>query len=222
MQPGPRYLANGKEIAPRDGALIAGITAYADGPEETAEVVKAHIEKTGVDTIKLSMSGEEITEHLRAEDTTFDDASVAAAVEAAHALGARVCSHARSDESVLQCLQYGVDVIYHASFISDSTMDALEAQKERVFVAPAINWLYGTLYEAGAFGYPQSKADSVGYKRELEIAIAGLKEMYKRGIRILPGGDYGWVALRPFSLRLMLDINQRHEQLRLDTARNIP
>ena len=185
-------------------------------------MVKAHIEKTGVDTIKLSMSGEEITEHLRAEDTTFDDASVAAAVEAAHALGARVCSHARSDESVLQCLQYGVDMIYHASFISDSTMDALEVQKERVFVAPAINWLYGTLYEADAFGYPQSKADSVGYKRELEIAIAGLKEMYKRGIRVLPGGDYGCVPLHPSSLCLVRDANQRHEQLRLDTARHIP
>lgn len=37
--------------------------------------------------------------------------------------------------------RYGVDMIYHASFISDSTMEALEAQKERVFVAPALAWL---------------------------------------------------------------------------------
>jgi hypothetical protein len=29
--PGPRYLANGKEIARRGGELTAGITAYADG-----------------------------------------------------------------------------------------------------------------------------------------------------------------------------------------------
>jgi hypothetical protein len=57
--------------------------------------------------------------------------------------------------------------------------------------APAINWLYSTLYDAAAFGYPQTKAETVGYKRELEVAIAGLKEMYRRGIRVLPGGDYG-------------------------------
>ena len=57
--------------------------------------------------------------------------------------------------------------------------------------APAINWLYSTLYDAAAFGYPQTKAETVGYKRELEIAIAGLKEMHRRGIKILPGGDYG-------------------------------
>lgn len=99
------------EIAPKDGALIEGITAFADGPDETRAVVRAHIEKTTVDNIKLSMSGEEITEHLRAEDTTFEDESVAAAVEEAHSLGARVCSHARSDESVLQCLMYGVDMV---------------------------------------------------------------------------------------------------------------
>jgi hypothetical protein len=28
----------------------------------------------------------------------------------------------------------------------------LERQKDRAFVVPAINWLYGTLYDAEAFG----------------------------------------------------------------------
>jgi imidazolonepropionase-like amidohydrolase len=65
------------------------------------------------------MSGEEITEHLRAEDTTFDDESVAAAVEEAHSLGVRVCAHARSDESIMQCLQYGVDVVSTPYLSSD-------------------------------------------------------------------------------------------------------
>lgn len=31
--PGPRYLANAKEIAKPDGQLVDGITAYAEGPE---------------------------------------------------------------------------------------------------------------------------------------------------------------------------------------------
>jgi len=39
---------------------------------------------------------------------------------------------------------------------------------------------------------PVSKAEAVGYARELEIAIGGLKEMHRRGIKILPGGDYGF------------------------------
>lgn len=31
--PGPRYLANAREIAKPNGDLVAGITAFADGPE---------------------------------------------------------------------------------------------------------------------------------------------------------------------------------------------
>ena len=189
--PGPRFLANGMEMAPRDGALVAGITSYADTDEEAIEQVKLHI-ATGVDNVKLSMSGEEITETIRAEDTVFKDSMVYNAIETAHAAGKRVCGHARSDESIMQCLQYGVDVIYHASFISDATMDALEVQKDRVFVAPAINWLIATLNDAVAFGYTFSKAESVGYKRELEVALKGLQEMRRRGIKVLPGGDYGF------------------------------
>lgn len=33
--PGPRYLANGQEIAKPEGDLVAGITAFADGVEGT-------------------------------------------------------------------------------------------------------------------------------------------------------------------------------------------
>ncbi|KAJ7220822.1 hypothetical protein GGX14DRAFT_549417 [Mycena pura] len=188
---GPRFLANGKEMAPAAGALIAGITRFVETEEDIVKAVN-EMADMGIDQCKFSMSGEEITEHLRAEDTTFPDRLVAAGVEAAHARGMRVCSHARSDEAVLQCLQYGADIIYHASFISDATMDALEAQKARVVVAPAINWLIGTLQDAATYGYPVSKAEAVGYARELEIATAALKEMHRRGIKILPGGDYGF------------------------------
>jgi len=32
----------------------------------------------------------------------------------------------------------------------------------------------------------------MGYMRELEIAIEACKKMHRRGIRVLPGGDYGF------------------------------
>jgi imidazolonepropionase-like amidohydrolase len=57
---GPRYLANGKEMARRDGELVAGITDFADGPEEMRQVIKDHV-ALGVDNVKLSMSGEEVS-----------------------------------------------------------------------------------------------------------------------------------------------------------------
>lgn len=68
----------------------------------------------------------------------------------------------------------------------------LEKKKTKHIVAPGINWLIGTLYDAEAFGYSHSKAEQVGYKQELDAAIAGLREMHRRGIVVLPGGDYGF------------------------------
>lgn len=71
-------------------------------------------------------------------------------------------------------------------------MDMLEKNKSSHIVAPGINWLIATLYDAAAFGYSFEKAEKVGYKKELDAAIKGLKEMHKRGITVLPGGDYGF------------------------------
>lgn len=57
-------------------------------------------------------------------------------------------------------------------------MDLLEKNKTKDIVAPAINWLISTLYDAEAFGYRNSKAEEVGYKKELEAAIAGPREIH--------------------------------------------
>jgi hypothetical protein len=71
-------------------------------------------------------------------------------------------------------------------------MDILEKNKSKHIVAPGINWLIATLYDSAAFGYSFEKAEQVGYKKELDVAIKGLKEMHRRGITVLPGGDYGF------------------------------
>ena len=102
--PGPRYLANGPEIAVTGGALIKSITKFADGPEGMRQAVRQLID-LGVDQIKLSMTGEEITGTQRAEDTYFSDEEIAAAVTEAHRRGKRVCAHARCAESVKMCLR---------------------------------------------------------------------------------------------------------------------
>lgn len=161
--PGPRYLANAKEIARRDGDLVASITAYADGPEEMSKVVTRHALEIGADQIKLSISGEEvfgchpceaslliklthsqITEIRSAQDCYFTDEETSACVKTAHALNKRLCAHARARDSVKMCVRHGVDVIYHASYIDDEGMDMLEKRKHKHVVAPGINWLIAT------------------------------------------------------------------------------
>lgn len=128
--PGPRYLANGPEIAVTGGELVKGITWFADGPEEMRKTVRRLIE-IGVDQIKLSMTGEEITGTQRAEDTYMSDEEVAAAVTEAHRRGKRVCAHARSAESVKMCVRHGVDIVYRVLGRRD---DQLAVDVDRVEV----------------------------------------------------------------------------------------
>ncbi|KAK4575156.1 hypothetical protein LTR86_001008 [Recurvomyces mirabilis] len=206
--PGPRYLANGKEMAVPDGDLVPGITAFAKGPLEMRETIRHHV-KLGVDTIKLSMSGEQICETRDAQDCYYDDDETAACVDEAHRHGVRLCAHARARDSVKMCIKHGVDIIYHASWIDEEGMELLDKAKDKHIVAPGLNWLVATVYEAGAFGYSFEKAEQVGYKKELEVAIKGLREMHERGITVLPGGDYGfaWTPHGTYARDLELFVN---------------
>jgi hypothetical protein len=80
-------------------------------------------------------------------------------------------------------------------------MDLLEQKKSRHVVVPGINWLIATLNDAAMFGYTHEKAEQVGYKKELDAAIAGLREMHRRGVVVLPGG-YGPFLFGCFASRV--------------------
>lgn len=86
------------------------------------EAIRRNVQDIGVDVVKLSISGEEITEIRSAQDCYFSEEEMAACVDEAHKLGKRVCAHARARDSVTMCVRHGVDVIYHASYIDDDGM----------------------------------------------------------------------------------------------------
>jgi imidazolonepropionase-like amidohydrolase len=48
------------------------------------------------------------------------------------------------------------------------------------------------LYEADAWGISHEQAVKMGYQEEWDAALKSLTAMHKRGIRVLPGGDYGF------------------------------
>jgi imidazolonepropionase-like amidohydrolase len=97
---------------------------------------------------------------------------------------------------VKQCVRHGIEIIYHASFADEEALDMLEAAKDRHFVAPGIAWLINTSYHAGEWGISPEAARQMGYHRELEVACETLKKMHRRGIRVLPGGDYGFAWIK--------------------------
>ncbi len=122
----------------------------------------------------------------------MNDAEVAAVCDVAQAHGKRVAAHARSAESVRMCLRHGVDVIYHATLLDDDARDQLEAERERVFVAPVLGHLFTTLNEAAPWGITREMAVERGIAHELEHGMRNMKALHRRGVRVLIGGDYGF------------------------------
>lgn len=198
--PGPRYLAGSQEITVQGGLgdntlphlpfpeLSFG--AVVSGPEEMRRTARMFI-KYGVDHLKVNLSGEYIA-GIPAEASPFSEEEIAMLAAEAKRAGKRVAAHARSAESVKQCVRHGIELVYHASFADEEALDMLEANKEKHFVAPGIGWLVSTMYHAEQWGISTETATKMGYARELEIASETLQKMHKRGIRILPGGDYGF------------------------------
>src|ERR1700712_3899865 len=102
--PGPRYKAAGPEITtvgglgdaapshiPHEGLNLGLVVS---GPEEVRRTVRMLI-KYGVDSIKLNLSGEELT-GMRAEETPMSEEEVAMAAKEAKARGKTLAAHARS------------------------------------------------------------------------------------------------------------------------------
>lgn len=198
--PGPRYLAGSQEIttigALGDNSLPhmnfgeLSFGSICTGPEEIRRSARTFI-KYGVDHLKINLSGEYIA-GLPAELCPFSEEEIAMLAQEAKRFGKRMAAHARSSESVKQCVRHGIEMIFHGSFADEEALDMLEAVKDRHFVAPGIGWLIRTIHNAGEWGITEAVAERMGYTRELEVATATLRAMHKRGIRILPGGDYGF------------------------------
>jgi imidazolonepropionase-like amidohydrolase len=199
--PGPRYLAASQEITVPGGLGDETLShlpfpefsfgVNVNGAEDMRKVVRLFL-KYGVDAIKLNLSGDNFTPQSPADTTWMTDAEVAAAAEEVRMRGKRIIVHARSCASVKQALRHGVELIYHASFTDTESLDMLEAAKDRIFVAPGIAILHAMLYESEPWGITHDIAVGMGYQVEWDAAIASLKAMHQRGIRVLPGGDYGF------------------------------
>jgi len=197
--PGPRLRAASPEMTVTAGLGDVRLSHFyrenfaktCDGPEEFRRFAREMV-REGVDVLKINVSGDAGTRASPAETTVMTDEEVSAVCEVASAHTKRLAAHARSAESVKMALRHGVEVIYHATLIDEEAKDLLEAAKERVFVAPVIGNLYTTLYEASPWGLTVESGRERGLEYELEAGIENMIDLKKRGVRVLPGGDYGF------------------------------
>ena len=197
--PGPRLLAASPEMTVTAGLgdvrlshlYRENFALVCDGPDEFRRMART-LCREGVDTLKINVSGDSGVPSSPADATVMTDAEVAAVCEVARTHGKRLAAHARSAQSVKLCLKHGVDVLYHATLVDNEAKDLLEAARDRVFVAPVIGHLLATLNDAPKFGIRRTAVHQRALEREIEMGIDNMRDLKRRGVRILPGGDYGF------------------------------
>lgn len=200
--PGPRLLAASVQFTVTGGVgdlrqmhFDPGEAMYTlpcDGAVEFRRAARAAC-REGVDVLKIVPSGDTSTPELPSARTLMTRDEIGAVTQVARQQEKRVAAHARSAESVKICVQEGVDVIYHATYADEEGKDLLEAHRDSVFVAPAMSVTWTRLHESGKYGLPSSEASRAGIERDLRLTIECMKDLKRRGVRVLPGGDYGFM-----------------------------
>lgn len=197
--PGPRLLAASPWLTVTGGLGdlrtlhmpdVSSMAIVLDGSEAFRQKARELI-REGVDIIKLVISGDTFVPHAPSHATVMSECEVAAAAEVVHAHGKRMSAHARSADAVKLCVKHGVKVIYHANFLDEEAIDLLEANKDRLFVSPNLGFTATAAYEGQAW-FSEEDVVRLGFREELAAAAEGLKELKRRGVRILGGGDYGF------------------------------
>jgi len=201
--PGPRVLASTPEYTVTGGLgddsrfdrHVPSVGLVCNGPEEFRKSIRELV-REGVDIVKFNNSGDSFTMgKMAACQNPMTEEEVKAICETATNLGKRLAAHSHADNGVLQCINYGVEFINHATYASDKTIAKLASVSDRHFVIPAIAARYNTTYEASEWGITTELATQMGNKEELELGCDVMKKMHALGIKILPFGDYGFAWL---------------------------
>ena len=209
--PGPRLRASALE---KGAEGVMGVPAGQD-PTHDRDIpglvayVKA-MKALGCDTIKFLMSSDEGFAVGGAQQLLYTENEAQAIGAAAREVGIWLACHAQAAEAVKRACRAGFRCIYHCTYADEEALDMLEARKHEVFVAPAPGLLYARVHEAGSFGIGRAEAERMGAVSGLELMAQVYPKMRKRGIRVLPGGDYGFpynpVGRNARDLQLFVDL----------------
>jgi imidazolonepropionase-like amidohydrolase len=179
------------------------------GVEGLVAYVKAK-KAEGCDTIKFLLSSDEGFAPGGSQVLMYSEEEVQAIGRAAREAGIWLACHAQAAEAVKRAVRGGFRAIFHCTYADEEALDLLEAHRDELFVMPAPGLLYARVHEAQAFGIGRKEAEKLGAVSGLELMAQVYPQMRKRGIRVLPGGDYGFpynpIGRNARDLQLFVDI----------------
>ena len=213
---GPRLLPSGHllETTGYEGETVpwwrgisnTGTYLFADGPDEFRRVVRTEI-RQGVEMIKIQPSGGHGYPSAGGQasfggaaqnspffkNVKFSRDEIAAVVDAAHQRGKRVRAHVAWRDSILECVELGVDVIDHGDEIDTECIAAMAAKG--TYWTPSIMYLR-RLMDNPAASEPARASVAADYEHVCKM----LKEADDAGVRIVTGDDWGIPGLMPHAV----------------------
>jgi imidazolonepropionase-like amidohydrolase len=175
------------------GSPRSGVGALTEGVSQMVNEVRDQV-KNGVDFIKIAASGESsILTPGGGSVPAFRAEELRVIVDEAHRLGRRVTAHARSGQSVADCIEAGVDWIMHADFMDQPQADRLAASG--IPCCPALTFTANVAEWGHIAGCSVSRIDR--FKRDLDKAITNLSYAWRNGVKMMCGTDSGF-AVTPY------------------------
>jgi imidazolonepropionase-like amidohydrolase len=199
LYPGPRLLAAGRDICATGGMAdwnpsylklgMEGLALIADGPEQCRAAVRRVI-KDGADVVKCYIGGDALLPHTPIGDCTYTLEEVRAIVDEAHMRTRLVSAHVRGQRSSRVAAEAGVDSIEHATYADDETLRLIADRG--LFLVPGLRYLYSIIENGPRFGITDEVIGPTGLRDEIKQAADTYRRARDRGIRMCPGGDFGF------------------------------
>lgn len=190
---GPRLVPSSVEREPPsdNAALTPGkVDDHGRGPESVRAFVKGCAE-LGAKAVKFLLSGESALKPGASMELLYTEDEIRAAGEQARESDVWLTGHAHAAEAVKMGVRNGFRVLYHCTYADEEALDLLEAARDRIFIGPSIGIVQATLDAE-----PPPHIDMRHMKEDAAIVLdrqrALVPQLRKRGVKLLPGGDYGF------------------------------
>lgn len=180
---GPEMVVSGKCICMTGGHGWTG-GREADGPDDARKAAREML-RAGADWIKVMATGGVMTNGVEPGSPQLTEEELRAAIEEAHKVNAKACTHAQGMVGIKNALRAGVDSIEHGFYMDDWCFDWMK--EHDTFYVPtlaAMYWIYVN---------PDKVPDFVIRKVRgaFEAHKATFKAAYEAGVKIALGTDAG-------------------------------
>jgi imidazolonepropionase-like amidohydrolase len=198
---GPRLLVSGPFISQTGGhgdwrprtsrtplPVHPGLSSeaiLADGADEVRRAAR-EVLRRGADQVKVMASGGAMSPSDELDHTQFSVEELAAAVDAAQAVGTYVLAHAYGPTAIQNCLEAGVRSVEHGNFMDEETADRMAEAGDAYLVPTVITY---EMIAAHGTGEGVSEDNLRKIKRGLEGAYDALGLAFEKGLRIASGSD---------------------------------